>query len=86
MCPHLLKALEQLKPENNQNEYYLTDVPEIIVKDSGRIKTIEAEDVFEILGVNNQEHRAFAETAEKIQHAESLYDLIDASIKMSKTS
>lgn len=78
----LVRALKKLSPDNNQNEYYLTDVPEIIVQEKGSIETVEAEDIFEILGVNNQEHRKFAEAAAKIKYAESLYDLIDASIAL----
>lgn len=80
----LLAALDQLKPNNNQGEYYLTDVPHHLVDMGHRVQTVEASDLFETLGVNDPHHLRFAEMAKDIGFAESLYPIIDAATSMSK--
>ena len=52
---YLCKYLPYLKNNNSQNEYYLTDIIEIIKREEGfdiGILKIPEENVFEILGVN----------------------------------
>ncbi len=50
----LKKALSELNCGNAQGEYYLTDVPELIVKDGGKAGVFTAEDEREFLGVNSK--------------------------------
>ena len=78
----LLAGLDGLKSDNSQSEYYLTDVPGILIAAGKSVGTVETDDVFEILGVNDRKHLAFAEAAKDIRYAESLYDLIDATLAM----
>lgn len=78
----LLQALAKLKPNNNQGEYYLTDVPQYLVEMGHTVGTVAAEDLFETLGVNDVKHLRFAEMAKDIGFAEALYPLIDASTQM----
>ncbi|MEO6596892.1 MAG: NTP transferase domain-containing protein [Planctomycetota bacterium] len=49
----LRAALEGLKPNNAQGEYYLTDVVEGWAEGKSEVPTLEAEDASEILGVNS---------------------------------
>ncbi len=50
----LLEALKEIKPNNIQNEYYLTDAIEIISKKGLRTGAFTIEDNTEILGVNDR--------------------------------
>ena len=51
----LLTSLEQIRPNNSQAEYYLTDCPRVL-KDQGRtVLALEAFDMVEALGVNTRE-------------------------------
>ncbi len=49
----LRPALQNLRPNNAQGEYYLTDVIAQFVQDGNDVPTLEAEDQSEILGVNS---------------------------------
>ncbi len=49
----LLKYLPMLRPDPVKGEYYLTDVPEMLVKDGYRVKAVMAEDYREGLGIND---------------------------------
>lgn len=51
----LIAALGRLKNNNKQNEYYLTDVPAIILAEGGRIAISETTGENEGVGVNTQE-------------------------------
>lgn len=57
----LFQALQEIRPENVQKEYYLTDVVEIAVKRGQRVAAWKVPDATEILGVNSQEDRARVE-------------------------
>lgn len=50
----LKKWLPQLKTNNSQGEYYLTDIFSFAIKHGIKIHTILSEKEFEILGVNNR--------------------------------
>jgi len=50
----LLYGLERLKNNNNQNEYYLTDVPKILKESNRKIAVYTASNADEFLGVNSQ--------------------------------
>ena len=51
----LFKALSQLKNNNAQGEYYLTDTPKIIMKMGGKVGSAVINDADQIVGVNTQE-------------------------------
>ncbi|GAB6188418.1 bifunctional UDP-N-acetylglucosamine diphosphorylase/glucosamine-1-phosphate N-acetyltransferase GlmU [Marinitoga arctica] len=65
----LLKGLSKIKPNNNQGEYYLTDVP----KHLNNIETYILNDFSEILGINNRIQLA---EAEKIMKNRTLKQLM----------
>lgn len=56
----LWKNIEQLKNENNQKEYYLTDLIKIATSQKIRINSLEI-DPQEAVGINSQEELAVAE-------------------------
>ncbi|HEV8436621.1 MAG TPA: bifunctional UDP-N-acetylglucosamine diphosphorylase/glucosamine-1-phosphate N-acetyltransferase GlmU [Methylomirabilota bacterium] len=58
---HLWSALERLTPRNQQGEYYLTDVVDILSRDGQVVEAVIAEDPREGLGVNDR--RQLAELA-----------------------
>ncbi len=51
----LLSAIEELKPDNNQAEYYLTDVVEIAQKNQKKIGVFTMSDSRQVVGVNTLE-------------------------------
>ena len=59
----LFTALKEIKNENAQKEYYLTDVPPIIQQKGGKIGTYTTLDDEEILGVNTIEDLKICEEA-----------------------
>lgn len=61
----LFSALQQLKPDNSQAEYYLTDCAEILLKAGQTVKAFPVFDIQEAMGVNTQEQ--LAEVAEILQ-------------------
>src|SRR5438552_2459876 len=50
----LFSALEQVRPSNNQSEYYLTDVPAILNRDGQRVGLFQHLDVREVSGINTR--------------------------------
>lgn len=54
--PSLVKVLPYLKAENDQKEYYLTDV----VRDLDPVMAVDVEDYHEITGINDRKHLALA--------------------------
>jgi bifunctional UDP-N-acetylglucosamine pyrophosphorylase / glucosamine-1-phosphate N-acetyltransferase len=54
----LWRALEQIKPDNDQGEYYLTDVISLLAKAGGRVEAISVDDPEEALGVNDRRQLA----------------------------
>tara|TARA_R110000868_G_scaffold208062_1_gene457339 strand:- start:76728 stop:77474 length:747 start_codon:yes stop_codon:yes gene_type:complete len=61
----LFSALQQLKPDNSQAEYYLTDCAEILLKAGQTVKAFPVFDIQEAMGVNTQEQ--LAQVAEILQ-------------------
>jgi UDP-N-acetylglucosamine diphosphorylase/glucosamine-1-phosphate N-acetyltransferase len=49
----LAGALAQLRPENAQGEYYLTDVFAFFWKNSWRVAAVKALDAIEVIGIND---------------------------------
>ena len=50
--------LRDLRDDNAQGEYYLTDIIELAVADGALIHTVQPEDTWEILGVNSKQQLA----------------------------
>ena len=59
--PFLFEALERLKPQNAQKEYYLTDIVALAVKRGLRVAAIATREAEEGLGINTREQLATAE-------------------------
>jgi UDP-N-acetylglucosamine diphosphorylase/glucosamine-1-phosphate N-acetyltransferase len=51
----LFEAVAQIKNDNSQKEYYLTDMIEIACKAGCRVRSFVAPDPFEVMGVNTPE-------------------------------
>lgn len=62
-CKSLFEALEKVRPDNNQGEYYLTDCAEILRKDGRPVLAVCELDITEAMGVNTQEQLAEVERA-----------------------
>ena len=50
----LFRALERVRPNNSQNEYYLTDVPGILRDDGEQVTLYQHHDAREVSGVNTR--------------------------------
>ena len=59
--PFLLQALCSLRPNNAQQEYYLTDIAAIANKQGCRVSACVAPDQIETMGINTREHLSVAE-------------------------
>ncbi len=57
----LINALRQIKPNNKQSEYYLTDVIEIAKHDDEKITVVTMDDSRQVMGVNTLAELANAE-------------------------
>jgi bifunctional UDP-N-acetylglucosamine pyrophosphorylase/glucosamine-1-phosphate N-acetyltransferase len=71
--PSLFSALEKVEPANQQNEYYLTDVIHIMVKEKKRVDAYVTTDSAETMGINNRIQFA---KAERIMRDRILYRLM----------
>lgn len=58
----LLRTLDRLTPENRQNEYYLTDVVEILRREGHRISDASVRTPEEAMGINTPEQLSTAES------------------------
>lgn len=50
----LFAALKRVKPSNKQGEYYLTDVPQILLSDGEKVKVYVHGDAREVSGINTR--------------------------------
>ncbi|MBA2564532.1 MAG: NTP transferase domain-containing protein [Gemmatimonadetes bacterium] len=57
-----LPALDRLERENRQGEYYLTDLPILLRDAPGGVQALTIEDPQEVLGINDREQLAYAES------------------------
>ena len=57
----LFKALDNLRPNNAQGEYYLTDIISLAVAEGLRVSAMKTADSSECFGINSREHLSFAE-------------------------
>ena len=56
----LRRALEKLRPDNRQKEYYVTDVVRLFVEEGDTVLCVAAEDAREVLGINTRGELALA--------------------------
>ena len=70
----LKKWLKALRSSNAQGEYYLTDVIAMAVQDGVPIRTTQADDEFETIGVNSREQLAALERLHQLNIANQLMD------------
>jgi len=68
----LKKWLKALRASNAQGEYYLTDVIAMAVKDGVPIRTTQADDEFETIGVNSRDQLASLERVHQLNIAHQL--------------
>ena len=68
-CKKLFAALSQLKNDNAQQEYYLTDVPAILRREGGRVDACCACEGAELIGVNTVEQLRMVEEELRRQQA-----------------
>jgi len=73
----LWAALAEVRPDNDQGEYYLTDVIGILARTAGRIEAVTVHDPAEALGVNDR--RQLAAVA-AIQRRRILDQLMEAGV------
>src|SRR5438552_12740702 len=73
----LWKALAEVKPDNDQGEYYLTDVIGILARAAGRIEAVAAPDPVEALGINDRKQLA---ALAAIQRRRILDQLMEAGV------
>jgi bifunctional UDP-N-acetylglucosamine pyrophosphorylase / glucosamine-1-phosphate N-acetyltransferase len=70
----LKKWLKALRASNAQGEYYLTDVIAMAVKDGVPIRTTQADNEFETIGVNSRDQLAALERVHQLNIANQLMD------------
>jgi bifunctional UDP-N-acetylglucosamine pyrophosphorylase/glucosamine-1-phosphate N-acetyltransferase/UDP-N-acetylglucosamine pyrophosphorylase len=64
-CQKMLAALDRLTDNNQQKEYYITDVPGILLSDNEDVRALPVLKPIEALSVNTVEHLAAVEEALK---------------------
>jgi bifunctional UDP-N-acetylglucosamine pyrophosphorylase / glucosamine-1-phosphate N-acetyltransferase len=60
-CGDLLKALEHIRPNNRQGEYYITDAPGVLVSQGKEVRAVPVLKPCESLGINTLDELAIAE-------------------------
>ena len=70
----LKKWLQALRASNAQGEYYLTDVIAMAVKDGVPIRTTQADNEFETIGINSRDQLASLERVHQLKIAHQLMD------------
>jgi bifunctional UDP-N-acetylglucosamine pyrophosphorylase/glucosamine-1-phosphate N-acetyltransferase/UDP-N-acetylglucosamine pyrophosphorylase len=62
-CQKMLTALGQLRSDNKQSEYYITDLPEILLRQGEDVRALACLQPIEALSVNTVEQLAEVEAA-----------------------
>lgn len=62
-APFLFEALKELKSDNAQKEYYLTDIVKAAVRHSRKLCAVSAHDPAEVMGINSRADLARTEKA-----------------------
>ncbi|MCI8590478.1 MAG: NTP transferase domain-containing protein [Clostridiales bacterium] len=60
-CQSLCRSIKNIKQSNKQGEYYLTDVPKLLIDEGKRVEAYITEDKKELMGVNTPEDLAQVE-------------------------
>ncbi|MCX7948028.1 MAG: sugar phosphate nucleotidyltransferase [candidate division WOR-3 bacterium] len=80
----LIEALNEIKPDNKQGEYYLTDVISIIQRKYGGVYAYKIDDWREVIGINTREQLSQAHSIlqERIirKHMENGVSIINPSL------
>ena len=71
---HLHRWLPKLENKNTQHEYYLTDIIAMAVKDGLHVIAVQAENFWEVMGVNNKHQLAELERIYQKNCAEKLLE------------
>jgi len=50
----LFENIEKIKTQNNQKEYYLTDIVEMLVKNGKKVSCLKTSDYLEVMGINDR--------------------------------
>lgn len=69
---HLSRWLNQVKPQNAQGEYYLTDIIEFATKEKVHVKGVLAPTVEEVSGVNDRAQLAVLERVYQLRQTQQL--------------
>jgi bifunctional UDP-N-acetylglucosamine pyrophosphorylase/glucosamine-1-phosphate N-acetyltransferase len=70
----LWSALDKVRPDNDQGEYYLTDVVGIIGRAGGRVEAVTVQDPHEALGVNDRRQLAAVAAIQRTRILERLME------------
>lgn len=62
-CPDLMGALEEIRPDNSQGEYYITDVPGVLLRQGKPVRALQVLKPCEVLGINTVDELKIVETA-----------------------
>ncbi len=54
----LFAALDRVSNQNSQGEYYLTDVPRILIEDGDEVAIVKCEDPYQVEGINDRRQLA----------------------------
>ena len=76
---HLSRWLAEIKNDNKQNEYYLTDCVGLAVSENHKVEAIICNDSSEVMGVNSRIHLA---EVEKIYQQRRRYELMSQGVTM----
>jgi len=71
---HLHQWLPKLENKNTQREYYLTDIIAMAVKDGKYVASSQADNFWEVMGVNNKHQLAELERVHQKNRAEKLLE------------
>jgi bifunctional UDP-N-acetylglucosamine pyrophosphorylase / glucosamine-1-phosphate N-acetyltransferase len=73
----LFQSLRRIEPKNDQGEYYLTDVPEIILANGGKVSVYLHNDAREVYGINT---RAELAEFENLMRRTAVRRLLDSGV------
>jgi bifunctional UDP-N-acetylglucosamine pyrophosphorylase/glucosamine-1-phosphate N-acetyltransferase/UDP-N-acetylglucosamine pyrophosphorylase len=60
-CQNMLDALDYIRPENDQGEYYITDLPRVFHSRGFEVRALPVLKPCEVLAINNMEELAAVE-------------------------
>ena len=62
-CPDLLAALDEIRPDNSQGEYYITDVPGVLLRQGKGVRALPVLKPCEVLSINTVDELKIVEAA-----------------------